>query len=280
MPTHNTTEAISNWAQQVRDEHAQADRVRSGEPGADAWKKQARRFAPALREQALEDGTVKAMMKIVRPTDTVLDVGAGAGRLAIPLAEVCEKVTAVESSQAMREHLSEQATAWGVSNVDIISDRWEDAQVEPANIVVCAHVIYTTQEIEPFLRKLTEKSKREVVIVIFEEPAMSNYLPLWKLVHGEARRALPSLPELKQVLDQMGTRFRAEPLPEWNSRPFTDADSAYDEAMTRLFISVGSAQAKKLAEVLPATLITDNDELRFKWARPHRPWLVRWPGSA
>jgi 2-polyprenyl-3-methyl-5-hydroxy-6-metoxy-1,4-benzoquinol methylase len=283
MPDNNGStdngDAISSWSTQVIEEHAQADRVRSDDPNADNWKKLAHRFAPAERKQALQDESLIAVLKYIRPADTVLDVGAGAGRLAVPVAESCKHVTAVEPSEAMRERLAEQARAWGVTNLEIVGSTWEEAEVKPADVVICAHVIYTAREIELFLRKLTEASRRDVIVIVFEEPAMANYFPLWELVYGEKRIFLPTLPELRDVLAQMDISYDAEPLPTWESRPFKDAESAHEESMTRLFLSPGSDGATRLAEVLPDTLVPVGDGVRFKWATPHRPWLVRWNGS-
>ena len=274
--------AIAEWAAMVNAEHEQTDRVRTDDPNADSWKNLAHRFTPAERSKAYQDATLLAVMKFVRPEDTVMDVGAGAGRLAVPLAENCRRVIAVEPSEAMRARLAEQAKAWGVSNLEIIDARWPEwPRTEPASaeVVICAHVIYTTQEIEPFLRALTQASTRDVIVIVFEEPAMANYLPLWELVYGDERIALPSLSELKDVLQQMTVTYDTIPLVEWKPRPFADAESAYEESMTRLFLSPGSDGAKKLASVLPDQLIPGGDGLRFRWARPHRPWLVRWSSS-
>ncbi|MDA0676380.1 MAG: class I SAM-dependent methyltransferase [Chloroflexi bacterium] len=268
--------AIDSWKQTVIAEHAQADAFRSDTPGGDHWNKLAHRFAPVDRESAFEDETLKAVLKYVRPSDTVLDVGAGAGRLAVPLAERCKHVTAVEPSPAMRERMAEQAKAWGVDNLTIIGSSWEDATVEPADMVICSHVLYTVRDIGEFLRKLVSAAKREVVLVVFEESAMANYFPLWEQVYGEKRIPLPTLPEVKNVLTEMGLKFSMEKLPEWQSRPFPDEESAYEESMARLFMSPDSKYALNLKAALERSLVRTDDGLRFNWAEPHRPWLVRW----
>lgn len=279
VPGLKANSPIARWAETVRTEHEQADRVRSDDPNADHWKKLAHRFAPATREKAFQDETFIAVSKFVKETDTVLDVGAGAGRLAIPLAERCAHVTAVEPSEAMQVRLKEQAEAWGLKNLTVVPDEWEEAEVEKADVVVCAHVVYTVEGIEPFLGKLQESSKRDVLVVVFEEPAMANYFQLWNLVYGEERIPLPSLNELQSVLTEMHIQFDAEPLPEWQSRPFTDLESAYEESLARLFITPSSKNTElrnRLKSVLAESLEQAEGGLRFKWARPHRPWLVRW----
>lgn len=271
--------STTRWAETVRTEHEQADRVRSDDPNADHWKKLAHRFAPATRDKAYQDETFIAVSSYVKETDTVLDVGAGAGRLAIPLAERSNHVTAVEPSEAMQSRLKEQANAWGLKNLSIVPSTWEEAEVENADVVVCAHVVYTVEKIEQFLRKLSERSRRDVLVVVFEEPAMANYFQFWELVHGEKRISLPSLPELKEVLSEMQIKFDAEPMPEWQSRPFADFESAYEESLARLFIMPSPANTEltdRMKSVLKDSLESADDGLRLKWAKPHRPWLVHW----
>lgn len=269
--------AIERWTVAVRTEHQQSASFRSDEPSDDHWKKLAHRFAPASREKALSDETFVAISRFVDKEDTVLDVGAGAGRLAVPLAEQCRHVTAVEPSETMQARMSEQAEAWKVDNLTIIGLRWEEAEVEPHDVVICAHVIYTTEQIESFLRKLTDASKRDVLVVVFDRSAMSNYFPLWELVYGEKRLSLPSLNELKDVLGEMDIDFNAEPLPEWESRPFKDFESAFEESKARLFMSDKATDSvAKLRNALEESLVPVDGGLRFKWAATHRPWLVRW----
>jgi SAM-dependent methyltransferase len=268
--------AAREWEETVTAEHAQADRVRAGDPQADHWRGLAHRFEPPKREDAFQDETLKALLPFIRPTDTVLDVGAGAGRLAVPLAERCGHVTAVEPSEAMRERMAEQAAAWGVTALSIVPGQWEDATVEPADIVICAHVIYTVRDIVGFLRKLTDHARREVIVAVFEEPAMANYFQLWPETHGEKRISLPCLPELRAVLNEMDIEFTAQKLPEWESRPFKDLRNAVEESMARLFVGKSTAKAKTLTEAVERSLVESADGLRFNWAKPHQPWLVRW----
>ena len=277
-PSPDQPSASTTWADTVRREHEQADRFRTDDPSADHWKKLAHRFTPASREKAFEDETVQAVLKYAKPDDSILDVGAGSGRLAVPLADRCAKVTAVEPSEAMRERLALQAEEWGLENLEIVGDKWEDAEVEQADVVICAHVVYTVEPIREFIFKLLASSRREVLIVVFEEPAMANYFPLWELIYGEKRISLPSLHELESVLNEMNISFTSEPLPEWQSRPFADEESAFDESLARLFISPSNTSESvsgRLKKALAENLAESDDGLRFRWAKPHRPWLVR-----
>ena len=259
----------------VRDEHRQSDRVKAEPPQEDFWKDLAHRFTPTRSEEA-QDDTLDALLAIVRPQDTVIDVGAGAGRLAIPLARHCRQVTAVEPSQSMRDGLAAAAQEWGIENLRVIPEKWEDARTHTANVSICAHVLYTVTAVEPFVRKLHRSSKDTVAVILFDQPAMSNYFPLWKIVHQEERLRLPCLGEFRDVLAELGIEFSEKRLPRQAPAAFQDRRTAMSECMARLFIQPGSPKADRLDAALDDSLVESNRGLAFPWAKPHTPWLITW----
>ncbi len=274
--TANAKGMAARWTAIVRTEHEQAERVRQGEAAADYWKSFSHRFVPPRDGDGGRDASVDALLAIVRPDDTALDVGAGAGRIALPLAQRCREVVAVEPSEAMREKLTQAAAEWGVKNVRTVAAKWEDAVVEPADVVICSHVLYTVPEPVQFVRKLEAHARRLVAVMMFEQSAASAYFPLWPLVHGEERLALPCLPEFEDLLKEMGVDYGCKPLPPREPRGFDNADQAVEESMARLFVAPGTPKARKLEQALRESLVPHDGGMRFKWAAPQRPWLVTW----
>lgn len=68
------------------------------------------------------------------PLGTVVDVGAGTGRLTLPLAERSERTIAVDVSAAMLERLSERAARLGLSAVETRATPAEQLQFEPGSV--------------------------------------------------------------------------------------------------------------------------------------------------
>ncbi len=265
------------WADMVRAEHDQAERVRHGAAaGPDYWKAFAHRFAPVREGDSGRDPSVEALLELVRPTDTVLDVGAGGGRIALPLAQKCAQLVAVEPSESMRQRLSASATERGVKDLTVVAATWEEAQVGPADVVVCSHVLYTVADPAPFVQKLNAHARRLVAVIVFDRPAASTYFPLWPLVHGEARLELPCLREFEALLKEMGIRYQSKALPPREPRGFDSADQAIEESMARLFVAPGTPLAAKLERAVRDSLVPYEGGVRFKWAAPQTPWLVTW----
>ena len=93
--------ALARHDRMVLEEMAQAERVRStADRPADFWQALAGRFRASA--DVRPDPAVDALAALIGPDDRVIDVGAGGGRHAIPLARRCRDVVAVKPSPAMR----------------------------------------------------------------------------------------------------------------------------------------------------------------------------------
>jgi SAM-dependent methyltransferase len=96
---------------------------------------------------------------------TALDVGAGFGALALPLASRLGGVTALEPSPAMAAALRRAAERGGRDNVRVIEAAWGDAEVAPHDLVVCAHVGPLLARGSAFLAQIETIAARAVVLV-------------------------------------------------------------------------------------------------------------------
>jgi SAM-dependent methyltransferase len=271
--------ATERWGALVAAEHAQADRVRSDAPGEDFWTPFAGQFRPDLA--APDDPTLQLITAMLSPDWTVLDVGAGGGRLSLPLARRCRHVTAVEPSPAMAGVLREAATSNGIGNVSVVEATWEDAQAAPSDLVVCAHVLYTARDIGPFLRKMEAHAREWVAVVLFTDPPQSQLFPFWPRVHGQERLRLPCLSELIEVLGEMGVGPAVHMLPPRPSQGFPDRDRARGALRARLFLTAGTQADRRLEEAMDELLVEGPDgALLVRGAPPLNAGLVTWRPAA
>src|SRR5262245_24901264 len=196
--------ALEAWKQRVTAHRAQSHKVRSalGVAGQDRWEPFSSFFRADPRRT--DDSEVNSLAQEVTPTTTLLDVGAGAGRFALPLALRCKHVTAVEPSPSMGETLRRLAAEAGIANVTLVARAWEDVEVEPADVVLSAHVIYSIEDIDAFVMKLAAHARQQVCMPTFMRPPRARYAPFWRRVHGEDKQELPGAAELMQVLWDLG----------------------------------------------------------------------------
>jgi len=70
------------------------------------------------------------LKRFVNEDSSVLDIGAGLGRLAIPFAKIAKKVIAVEPSRVRMKLMRENAEREGVYNIEYINKLWNDVEVD------------------------------------------------------------------------------------------------------------------------------------------------------
>jgi hypothetical protein len=222
---------------------------------------------------------VDALAALVGPKDRIIDVGAGGGRLGIPLARQCHEVVAVEPSPAMRAVLAEEMARHGVANVRIVAATWAEASVDPAPLVFAAHVTYGVRPIEPFLRKLDALATRHAALVVMRDPPQAPIAAFWRAVHGEARLRLPCRDELVAALAELGIRPEATCLGPAPPLALGPRDQALDLLRFRLLAGPGTPADDRLLAVLDE-LTEERDGQLYPRAPANEAWLLRWtPGE-
>src|SRR5262249_8181843 len=127
------------------------------------------------------DPVLDALRKHALPTDTWLDIGAGAGRYALPLARSVLRVIAIDPSTSMLGGLREGMAAHGIANVEVVEGRWPSivdeneavAAALPVDVALIAHVGYDIEAIGPFLDEMERASSRECVAILMERSPAS-----------------------------------------------------------------------------------------------------------
>ena len=266
--------ATQRWTEMVRAEHAQSDSMRKDEPRpADSWSNSAQRFRADPRRT--DDPLVNHLRQLVTPGQVVLDVGAGGGRLALPLALGVKKVIAVEPSPSMCRVLWEVAAEFDVKNVEVVESDWLGAQVPSADVALCCHVLYVVQDIEAFVRKLEEHAGR-VLVVMYQAPPQSQIYPLWEQVHGEPRLPLPSLPEFLDVLVQLGIEPETEVVHTELGRGFDSLEAAKEQLAGRLYVTSESPAMERLEALLPQVLEETDRGFVIRGSVPLEPRVISW----
>ena len=262
------------WKAMIEAEHAQSHSARGEAPPQDHWQPYARNFVADPRRT--DDPLLERLLRDVAPHHTVIDVGAGAGRLALPIALRCQHVVAVEPSSSMASILLQQAAEHDIHNISVVESTWEDAEVDAGHVVLCAHVLYTSREIEAFVRKLDAQARERVIVVLYDAPPQSQNYSIWKRVHGEERLPLPSLPEFREVLRELGIAAQLDEMPSNPTRSFETPAQAVEQLAGRLYLTPGSQKHRLLEEVLPDMLEEATGRFRIRGERPLTPALVRW----
>src|SRR5207302_7885221 len=105
----------------------------------------------------------------LRTTDTVLDIGAGGGRYALPLALECQAVIALDPSEGMRNVLRSSMDEYAIANVQIVAGRWP-VDMDPVDVALISHLGYDVEDIGPFLDAMERVAQRLCIAVLLERP--------------------------------------------------------------------------------------------------------------
>jgi SAM-dependent methyltransferase len=180
------------WKQVVADRATLA----SGHADSQYWDRRASSYARSTHSRSDE------FLRVVEPylgaRKTLIDVGAGTGRHATPLAERLEWVTAIEPSDGMRAHIPAR------DNMTVVASTWEDADVAPADLVICSHVLYGVADPRAFIDKMQRSARERVFVMMRETDLPHPAAALRRQLAGHDGPRLPRFSELFMLLLQMG----------------------------------------------------------------------------
>ena len=191
-------------------------------------KENAERYERNARSEYDERVTMTLAALDVTPASRVLDIGAGPGTLALPLAPRVREVMAVEPGAGMVAILRRRAAEQGLTNVSCVEKVWEDvdlsADLAPPYDVVVASLSLTMHDIGTALRKMDAAASGSVHLFWFADMPFweKMYADLWEPLHGQPYHSGPKADCLFGVLYQMGIYADVTMLPLSKEYRFRD----------------------------------------------------------
>ncbi len=209
---------------------------------------------------------------------TVLDVGAGGGAASLPLARVAGRIVAVDESAGMLDAFRAAALP-PECRPTTVQGRWPDvaSRVEPADVVVCHHVLYNVRDLAPFVAALTGHARHRVVAELTERHPLVELAPLWRRFHGLERPGGPTADDAEAALHALGLEVDRE---DWAGARRTGFERWEDlVAFTRRRLCLPAERDAEVAAALLPFRTSDEHGVRADRA-PGRLTTLSWPGSA
>ena len=270
-------QALAAWASLVKADNDQVEALPNRPRPEDFYAPVAEQFRADPRRA--NDPVLDFLRSLIRPDETWLDLGAGGGRYALPIALLAKRVYAVEPSTGMRAVLVSEMAEHSITNVDVFEERWPGRSDCPvADIGLISQVGYDIADVGPFLNQFEAHASGMCIAVLFERAPVQDFAPLWRAVHGEDRALLPGLREMVALLFARGL------LPEItlfeSRRPaFESMEQLHHAARRPTWVVEGSAQDERLGQAVAATAIKVEGGYALS-AQPRMVGVVRWrPGN-
>jgi SAM-dependent methyltransferase len=210
---------------------------------------------------------------------SVLDVGAGCGALALPLAERTARVTALEPAPAMAAALRTETTRRGLRRLTVLEAAWGEVALPPHDLVLCAHVGELTRPGAPFLRDAARWARRWVVVVRDRETESDKlfFRELYPALLGRPYRGGCDYREMLGDLANLGIHPEVAPVEYRSDQPFADLDEACD--FYEVYLGVSGPEVRGFLRSFLSTRLVPEPS---GWVAPYskRAVVLWWPGAA
>jgi SAM-dependent methyltransferase len=138
---------------------------------------------------------------------SVLDVGAGGGRLAIPLATNGHRVTAVERDPEAARSLALDADRAGVTVTQLVGT-WPIVAGNTGihDVVLCTQVVYEVPALGGFLEAMHDRARRGVVVEMTPRHPWTPLSRYFRALHGLDRPSRPTVDDFVAVVREVTGR--------------------------------------------------------------------------
>jgi SAM-dependent methyltransferase len=238
-------------------------RKRRQQDRTEFWDKRAKGFNESIKRNDRAEGIIAKLD--IKPDDTVLDIGAGPGTLAIPLAKMVKHVTAIDPSKGMLACLKENAVTEGLKNITCINKKWEDVAIGrdmgKHDIVIASHSL-----------AMLNLVSRYVYIFTFAGRRFWDYDELWLRLFGEEFQPGPDYIYLYNVLYEMGIHANVAIIKSDHNQRFSNLDEAVERWMENLDVSSPEAEVV-IRSYLAEKLVVDAGAL---WSKQEMNSAMIW----
>ncbi|WP_265580254.1 class I SAM-dependent methyltransferase [Methanofollis aquaemaris] len=231
--------------------------------GRDLWGK--RRVAAEYRVPAERVAATLALLPLASGI-SVLDIGAGPGTLALPIAGRVKSVTAVEPAAGMVSVIEEKTGASGQKNIRVVQKRWEAVvparDLEGPYDLVIASFSLAMEDLAAALKKMDAVSSESVHLFWFADlPGWErHYLEIWPSLHGAPYCPVPKADVVFNLLWQMGLHPNLSMMPLFEEEHFRDLEEALVHYAPKFGVT-DAGQEKVVREALGWWLVAEGDGL-------------------
>jgi len=196
------------------------------------------------------------------PEDSLLDVGAGTGALAIPLARRVKRLTALDQSPYMLDIILDKAKKENLSNIITINKDWTKIRagedIKQHDVVLVSRSLPSGEDIISSLELINNAARRSCYITWKADSSDRLESELCKLL-GIEYHSFPDYIVLCNLLYSMGIRANVELFRTHGKRVFRSLEEAYIQ-IVRSHLVKDEDTRKRIMDFLSAKLVHEDGD--------------------
>ncbi len=218
---------------------------------------------------------------------TVLDVGAGAGIFALPLAETkyVKRVVAVEPSTGMLDILKKKAESCRLTSIECINKKWEDTTTDELielnggkyDVVISSHALYYITDLHDALKKMNDICKGYVYLLIGTDANKDeNYEKYYERIYKKPMPLYPDYACLYMVLRELDIHPNIEMLDAYAKRYVDSVEEVIDLWKDNIDGELNEDQRDAIRKYLAESDMIKEEDGRLYWEWRSKDALIYW----
>lgn len=170
----------------------------------------------------------KFFKELIRPDDTVMEIGSGPGIVSLYLAPLCKRLIAIDDCKTGCDHLQMTAAERGISNIEVKNMEWPGEGLEPADVTVSLYV-YKVFKTMDRVQELLRQTRRAGIMMI-AQPGLKGGFP-WDLyeklgIDPDSLNCYNDGCRTAALLEAAGAKVRCERIHHDFGQPVNNLDEA------------------------------------------------------